>query len=156
MNGGVKMMLIKQKGNRYYRYSWAQMRSFPIKKVEALELIENGDAELVESFITDPAPQPITEKTKQVDEVQEEVKSTKVVSIKSMREAKKEKENFAKAKDHFVKRVLPKLNLTDMKKLTELSFKKDSEGFQEEIMRIILRLNIEETTLGCLQGGQNT
>ncbi|WP_370956811.1 hypothetical protein AB3239_11410 [Bacillus subtilis] len=150
------MMLIKQKGNRYYRYSWAQMRSFPIKKVEALELIENGEAELVESFITDPAPQPMTEETKQVDEVQEEVKSTKVVSIKSMREAKKEKENFAKAKDHFVKRVLPKLNLTDMKKLTELSFKKDSEGFQEEIMRIILRLNIEEKTLECLQGGQNT
>ncbi|MCY8282809.1 hypothetical protein [Bacillus inaquosorum] len=148
-------MLIKQKGNRYYRYSWAQMRSFPIKKVEALELIKNGEAELVESFITDPAPQPITEETKVVDEVQE-VKSTKVVSIKSMKEAKKEKENFAKAKDQFLKRVLPKLNLTDMKKLTELSFKKDSEGFQEEIMRIILRLNIEETTLGCLQGGQNT
>lgn len=150
------MILIKQKGNRYYRYSWAQMRSFPIKKVEALALIENGEAELVESFITDPTPQPITEETKQVDEVQEEVKSTKVISIKSMREAKKEKENFAKAKDHFVKRVLPKLNLIDMKKLTELSFKKDSEGFQEEIMRIILRLNIEEKTLGCLQGGQNT
>ncbi|WIT27847.1 hypothetical protein [Bacillus phage SPbetaL6] len=150
------MMLIKQKGNRYYRYSWAQMRSFPIKKVEALELIENGEAELVESFITDPTPQPITEETKQVDEVQEEVKSTKVVSIKSMIEAKKAKENFAKAKDHFVKRVLPKLNLTDMKKLTELSFEKDSEGFQEEIMRIILRLNIEEATFGCLQGGQNT
>ncbi|KXJ35287.1 hypothetical protein AX282_06065 [Bacillus spizizenii] len=150
------MMLIKQKGNRYYRYSWAQMRSFPIKKVEALELIENGEAELVESFITDPTPQPITEETKQVYEEQEEVKSTKVVSIKSIRETNKEKENFAKAKDHFVKRVLPKLNLTDMKKLTELSFKKDSEGFQEEIMRIILRLNIEEATLGCLQGGQNT
>ncbi|MCM3278290.1 hypothetical protein M3616_19625 [Bacillus velezensis] len=143
------MMLIKQKGNRYYRYSWAQMRSFPIKKVEALELIENGEAELVESFITDPAPQPITEETKQVDEVQEEVKSTKVVSIKSMIEAKK-------AKDHFVKRVLPKLNLTDIKKLTKLSFEKDSEGFQEEIMRIILRLDIEEATVGCLQGGQNT
>ncbi|RUS04423.1 hypothetical protein EFW58_03333 [Bacillus velezensis] len=142
-------MLIKQKGNRYYRYSWAQMRSFPIKKVEALELIENGEAELVESFITDPAPQPITEETKQVDEVQEEVKSTKVVSIKSMIEAKK-------AKDHFVKRVLPKLNLTDIKKLTKLSFEKDSEGFQEEIMRIILRLDIEEATVGCLQGGQNT
>lgn len=150
------MMLIKQKGNRYYRYSWAQMRSFPIKKVEALELIKNGEAELVESFITDPAPQQITEETKQVDEVQEEVKSTKVVSIKSMREAKKEKENIAKAKDHFVKRVLPNLNLTDMKKLTELSCEKDSEGFQEEIMRIILRLNIEEATFGCLQGGQNT
>ncbi|CAI6276808.1 hypothetical protein NRS6085_11810 [Bacillus subtilis] len=148
------MMLIKQKGNRYYRYSWDQMRSFPIKKVEALELIENGEAELVESFITDPAPQPITEETKQVDEVQGEVKSTKVVSIKSMIEAKKEKENFEK--DHFVKRVLPKLNLTDIKKLTKLSFEKDSEGFQEEIMRIILRLGIEEATVGCLQGGQNT
>ena len=150
------MMLIKQKGNRYYRYSWAQMRSFPIKKVEALELIENGEAELVESFITDPTPQPITEETKQVDEVQEEVTSTKVVSIKSMIEAKKEKENFEKAKDHFVKRVLPQLNLTDIKKLTKLSFEKDSEGFQEEIMRIILRLDIEEATVGCLQGGQNT
>ncbi|UML51006.1 hypothetical protein MKS87_11475 [Bacillus subtilis] len=150
------MMLIKQKGNRYYRYSWAQMRSFPIKKVEALEIIENGEAELVESFITDPTPQPNTEETKQVDEVQEEVKSTKVVSIKSMIEAKKEKENFEKAKDHFVKRVLPKLNLTDIKKLTKLSFEKDSEGFQEEIMRIILRLGIEEATVGCLQGGQNT
>lgn len=149
-------MLIKQKGNRYYRYSWAQMRSFPIKKVEALEIIENGEAELVESFITDPTPQPNTEETKQVDEVQEEVKSTKVVSIKSMIEAKKEKENFEKAKDHFVKRVLPKLNLTDIKKLTKLSFEKDSEGFQEEIMRIILRLGIEEATVGCLQGGQNT
>ncbi|MDM5216772.1 hypothetical protein [Bacillus velezensis] len=147
-------MLIKQKGNRYYRYCWAQMRSFPIKKVEALELIENGEAELVESFITDPTPQLITEETKQADEAQEEVKSTKVVSIKSMREAKKEKENFAKAKDHFVQRVLPKLNLTDMKRLTELSFKKDSEGFQEEIVRIMLRLNIEETTLRCIQGGQ--
>ncbi|OYD12283.1 hypothetical protein CHR37_04820 [Bacillus velezensis] len=145
-------MLIKQKGNRYYRYCWAQMRSFPIKKVEALELIENGEAELVESFITDPTPQLITEETKQADEAQEEVKSTKVVSIKSMREAKKE--NFAKAKDHFVQRVLPKLNLTDMKRLTELSFKKDSEGFQEEIVRIMLRLNIEETTLRCIQGGQ--
>lgn len=149
-----KTMLIKQKGNRYYRYCWAQMRSFPIKKVEALELIENGEAELVESFITDPTPQLITEETKQADEAQEEVKSTKVVSIKSMREAKKEKENFAKAKDHFVQRVLPKLNLTDMKRLTELSFKKDSEGFQEEIVRIMLRLNIEETTLRCIQGGQ--
>lgn len=147
------MMLIKQKGNRYYRYSRAQMRSFPIKKVEALELIENGGA-LVESFITDPAPQPITEETKQVDEVQGEVKSTKVVSIKSMIEAKKE--NFEKEKDHFVKRVLPKLNLTDIKKLTKLSFEKDSERFQEEIMRIILRLGIEEATVGCLQGGQNT
>ncbi|MEC1273243.1 hypothetical protein [Bacillus subtilis] len=61
-----------------------------------------------------------------------------------------------KAKDHFVKRVLPKLNLTDIKKLTKLSFEKDSEGFQEEIMRIILRLDIEEATVGCLQGGQNT
>ncbi|UZD72412.1 hypothetical protein [Bacillus siamensis] len=149
-------MLIKQKGNRYYRYCWAQMRSFPIKKVEALELIENGEAELVESFLTDPPPQPIAEETKQADEAKEEVKSTKVVSIKSMLEAKEEKENFTKAKDHFLKKVLPKLNLTDMKRLTELSFQKDSEGFQEEIMRIMLRLNIEETTLGCLQGGQNT
>lgn len=91
-------MLIKQKGNRYYRYSWAQMRSFPIKKVEALELIENGEAELVESFITDPTSQPITEETKQVDEVQEEVTSTKVVSIKSMIEAKKKKKTLKKQK----------------------------------------------------------
>lgn len=101
------MMLIKQKGNRYYRYSWAQMRSFPIKKVEALELIENGEAELVESFITDPAPQPMTEETKQVDEVQEEVKSTKVVSIKSMKRQKR-KRKLCKSKRSFCEKSITK------------------------------------------------
>lgn len=144
----VKMMLIKQKGNRYYRYSWAQMRSFPIKKSEALELIKNGEAELVEAFITDPTPQPIEpEVTKQeIEDVQEEVKATNVVSLNSIREAKNEKENIAKAKEHFTKNILPNLNSNDMKKLINLSSNKDSEGFQEEMMRIVLRMSFEETT----------
>ncbi|MEH7758111.1 hypothetical protein [Bacillus pumilus] len=131
------MMLIKQKGNRYYRYSWAQMRSFPIKKSEALELIKNGEAELVEAFITDPTPQPI-------EDVQEEVRKTNVVSLNSIREEKNKKENIEKAKEHFTKDILPNLNLNDMKNLINLSSKKDETGFQEEMVRIVLRMSIEE------------
>ncbi|WP_342487323.1 hypothetical protein NSQ30_10800 [Bacillus sp. FSL R7-0651] len=140
------MMLIKQKGSRYYRYSWAQMRSFPIKKSEALELIKNGEAELVEAFITDPTPQPIeAELTKQeIEDVQEEVQKTNVVSLNSIREAKNEKENIEKAKEHFTKDILPNLNLNDMKNLINLSSKKDETGFQEEMVRIVLRMSIEE------------
>ncbi|WP_342498270.1 hypothetical protein [Bacillus sp. FSL M8-0350] len=138
------MMLIKQKGNRYYRYSWAQMRSFPIKKSEALELIKNGEADLVEAFITDPTPRSIeAEVTKQeIEDVQEEVKTTNVVSLNSLREAKNEKENITKAKEHFTNNILPNLNLNDMKNLINLSSKKDSKGFQEEMMRIVLRMSI--------------
>ncbi|MEH7790440.1 hypothetical protein V7358_13715 [Bacillus pumilus] len=140
------MMLIKQKGNRYYRYSWAQMRSFPIKKSEALELIKNGEAELVEAFITDPTPQPIeAEVSKQeIEAAQEEVETTNVVSLNSIREAKNEKESITKAKEHFTKNILPNLNLNDMKNLINLSSKKDETGFQEEMVRIVLRMNIEE------------
>ncbi|MEM5028908.1 hypothetical protein [Bacillus pumilus] len=139
-------MLIKQKGNRYYRYSWAQMRSFPIKKSEALELIKSGEAELVEAFITDPTPQSIeTETVKQeTEDVQKELQTTNVVSLNSIREAKNEKENITKAKEHFTKDILPNLNLNDMKNLINLSSKKDETGFQEEMMRIVLRMSIEE------------
>lgn len=144
----VKMMLIKQKGNRYYRYSWAQMRSFPIKKSEALELIKNGEAEIVEAFITDPTPQPIeAEETKQaIQEVQEEVETTNVVSLNSIREVKNKIESITKAKEHFTKNILPNLNSNDMKNLINLSSKKDIEGFQEEMMRIVLRMSLEEST----------
>ncbi|MCY7679873.1 hypothetical protein MH122_13805 [Bacillus pumilus] len=139
-------MSIKQKGNRYYRYSWDQMRSFPIKKSEALELIKNGEAELVEAFITDPTPQPIeAEVTKQEnEEVQEEAKTTNVVSLNSIREAKNEKESIAKAKEHFTKNILPNLNSNDIKTLLDFSARKDETGFQEEMMRIVLRMSIEE------------
>lgn len=140
------MMLIKQKGNRYYRYSWAQMRSFPIKKSEALELIKNGEAELVEAFITDPTPQPIeAEETKQeIKEVQDEVETTNVVSLNSIRKAKNEKESFTKAKEHFIKDILPNLNSNDMKTLLDFAARKDETGFHEEMMRIVLRMSIEE------------
>ncbi|WP_339239819.1 hypothetical protein NST06_10715 [Bacillus sp. FSL P4-0322] len=137
-------MLIKQKGNRYYRYSWAQMRSFPIKKSEALELIKNGEAELVKAFITDSTPQPVEEEAKSEKEVVENVQSAKVISLKSIRKAKSEKESFEKAKDHFTKNILPNLNSSDVKKLIKLSSKKDGEGFQEEMMRIVLRMSIDE------------
>ncbi|MBU8573744.1 hypothetical protein [Bacillus pumilus] len=142
------MMLIKQKGNRYYRYSWAQMRSFPIKKSEALELIKNDEAELVEAFITDPTPEPIeAEETKQeIKEIQVEAETTNVVSLNSIREAKNVKESITKAKEYFAKNILPNLNSNDMKNLINLSSKKDSEGFQEEMMRIVLRMSLEETT----------
>lgn len=134
------MMLIKQKGNRYYRYSWAQMRSFPIKKAEALELIKNGEAELVEAFITDPTPQPVEKEEK---EATEDKQTSKVINLKSIREAKNEKENFEKSKDHFIKDILPNLNSNEMKNLINLSSKKDIKGFQEEMMRIVLRVSIK-------------
>lgn len=140
------MMLIKQKGNRYYRYSWAQMRSFPIKKSEALELIKNDEAELVEAFITDPTPEPIeTEETKQeIKEIQVESETTNVVSLNSIREAKNEKERIAKAKEHFTKNILPNLNSNDMKTLLDFASREDETGFQDEMMRIVLRMSIEE------------
>ncbi|WHF25335.1 hypothetical protein QJS65_10785 [Bacillus altitudinis] len=140
------MMLIKQKGNRYYRYSWAQMRSFPIKKSEALELIKNDEAELVEAFITDPTPEPIeTEETKQeIKEIQVESETTNVVSLNSIREAKNEKESIAKAKEHFTKNILPNLNSNDMKTLLDFASRKDETGFQDEMMRIVLRMSVEE------------
>lgn len=141
------MMLIKQKGNRYYRYSWAQMRSFPIKKSEALELIKNDEAELVEAFITDPTPEPIeTEETKQeIKEIQVESETTNVVSLNSIREAKNEKESIAKAKEHFTKNILPNLNSNDMKTLLDFASREDETGFQDEMMRIVLRMSIEES-----------
>ncbi|MEW5569641.1 hypothetical protein [Rossellomorea marisflavi] len=129
------MKEIKQKGNRFYVYNYRQMRSFPIKKAEALQLIENGEGYLVDNFITDPTPETIIEPAKQSAEV------NNVVSFSDRFEAKKEKEEFDQAAEHFKTNILPNMSTEELFKLSELS--KDKEKFVEEMMRITLRISLD-------------
>lgn len=148
------MMEIKQKGNRYYRYSRMQMRSFPIKKVEALELIEKGEAELVEFFITDPEyfndyrNQEVEETVDEIEEkeevVIEEVEPTNVVNFADKFKANQEKKALDNAVSHFVNDILPNLNMDEIKNMMDVT--KSRDKFNELLMKASLRISIEKAT----------
>lgn len=138
------MLEIKQKGNRYYYFARMQFRSFPIKKSEALAKIANGEAYLVDKFITDPA---ILEEVETIQEVKEETKqpethSNNVVNFSDRFQAKQEKKDLDNAMSHFLNEILPNLKLDEMKKMTEAA--KNSDNFNEELMRATLRISMEK------------
>jgi hypothetical protein len=155
--GVVRMLEIKQKGNRYYRFSRMQFRSFPIKKSEALELIAKGEAVLVERFLTDPtiieevSPVQVTkiEVIETVQEVKEEVKqpetkSNKVVNFSDRFQAKQEKKSFDDAMSHYINNILPNLKLDELKRMMDAG--QDSDNFKEELIRATLRISLEKAT----------
>ena len=146
------MLEIKKVGNRYYYYSYRQFRSFPIKKSEALEKIENGEAELVERFISDPI---LPEEVKTIELVKDETEqietnSNKVVSFANRLQAKQEKESLDNAMSHFLNNILPNMNMEEMKKLTELA--SNSDSFIEELMRTTLRITMQKAASEYIGG----
>lgn len=137
------MLEIKQVGNRYYYFSCRQMRSFPIKKAEALSKLANNEAYLVERFITDPS---IVEELKPVEVVTPiQTQSNKVVNFSDRFKAKQEKESFDNAKSHFLNEILPNMNMNEMKQLLDVS--SNNGNFAEELMRISLRISIDEASI---------
>jgi len=138
------MLEIKKVGNRYYYFSYRQLRSFPIKKAEALAKIENGEAELVESFITDQVipevPEAIVLAKEETEQV--ETNSNTVVSFANRFQAKQEKESLNNAMSHFLNNILPNMNMEEMKRLTQLA--SNSDNFIEELMRTTLRITMQK------------
>jgi len=143
------MIFIKKKGNRYYKESRRDFRSFPIKKVEAEKLITEGKAELVERFIWDiedliNVPEQQEQPIKVITE-----QPKNIISLQAKREQKQEaklyQEELAKAKDHFLNHIIPNVSRENLLRLTECS----KEDFKAEFTRIILEASINQT-LGSL------
>jgi hypothetical protein len=138
------MLEIKQVGNRYYCFSRMQVRSFPIKKSEALAKIEKGEAYLVEKFITDPdyfeevKKIEVAEPIQIIEPNQPKTNSNKIINFADRFQAKQEKESLENAMSHFLNEVLPNLKLDEMKKMMESA--SNSDNFNAELMRATLRI----------------
>ncbi|MGG1021142.1 hypothetical protein G3M81_23285 [Bacillus paralicheniformis] len=135
-------MEIKRKGNRYYYYSWEQMRSFPIKKDKALVLIQNGEATLVDRFMMEPTPEIPTV----IENKPHSCKKTEmnnVINFNAKREERIQRRSLDEAKDHFINHVIPKMSVDDIRKLADLS-REDSMKFEEELMKMVLKVTVEE------------
>ena len=137
------MLEIKQKGNRYYYFSRRQMRSFPIKKAEALEKIKNNDAEMVEYFITDPMPkEEKTTATKATEPVNEAIKNDNVVSFSDKFNKKKDNQDLEKAKQYFIEKVLPVMTFDNKKEILN-----NPEKFAEIMTELLLKAQLNEINL---------
>lgn len=122
------MMLIKQVGNRFYRWSWRQARSFPIAKKEALKLLEAGEAEFVKGWYYE---QPEPGKSRRC-------KRKNVVSLADARAKKQEQAKLEEAKAHFVEEVLPNLSQESLLRLVRAAESGSKEEYQAEIMRCLM------------------
>jgi len=132
------MIFIKRVGNRFYKEMRFDLRSLPIKKVEAEKLLAEGKAELITKFLW--------EREEEVKPVQEpEViktieKPKNVFDLTSRIKAKKEKEATQQAQIRFKDEYLPFLNKSDLE--TILQYEKDELG--ENIVKICMRIDIEK------------
>ena len=138
------MIFIKKKGNRYYKESRFDFRSFPIKRIEAKKLLSEGKAELVERFIWD------MEEFRNTPEQQEQpIKAVEqpknIISLQAKREqkegAKLYQEELIKAKDHFINHIIPNVSRENLLRLTECS----KEDFKAEFTRIVLEASFNQT-----------
>ncbi|PGN53912.1 hypothetical protein CN978_29860 [Priestia megaterium] len=128
------MMEIKQKGNRYYYYSWEQMRSFPIKKSEAIEKIANGEAKLVEYFMMEAAPEVEEVVAEEVIVVEEKEVKSNVIDFQAKKEEKQQREDMKKAKEIFNQEILPYMTSAEVNGLFY------ADNFKEEMFRVMIRI----------------
>ncbi|MCH4866727.1 hypothetical protein [Bacillus sp. 1006-3] len=132
-------MLIKKTGNRYYRYSWEQMRSFPIKKDEAEYKLNIGEAELVDSFPSDPAKEDVVE-SRSVGHEQLQ-KTNNIVSLDDLRRERENREKLERDKAYFLNSVLPKLSREDVIRLRDAALAGDTE-LEGELHRLGLAVKL--------------
>lgn len=125
------MMILKKKGNRYYREDRFGMRSFPISKVEAERLLKNGEAELVEKFIFDFSD---------VKEMQVQEEQTNIISITERIEKKKEEQKTQELIERFIQEYLPKLTQQDLQKMLT----SDKEEMGAELVKACMRIDLEK------------
>ena len=125
------MMILKKKGNRYYREDRFSMRSFPISKVEAERLLKNGEAELVEKFIFDFSD---------VKEIQAQEKQANIISITERIEKKKEEQKTQELIERFIQEYLPKLTQQDLQKMLT----SDKEKMGAELVKACMRIDLEK------------
>lgn len=126
------MIFIKKTGNRYYKEMRFDMRSLPIKRVEAEKLIAEGKAELIVKFLWE-----------REEEVKPEVvpeKQNNVFDITSRINAKKEKETAIATQERFKNDYLPFLDKSDIETLLYT----DKNDFGETIIKICMRIDIEK------------
>lgn len=132
-------LLIKKTGNRYYRYSWEQMRSFPIKKDEAEYKLNIGEAELVDSFPSDPAKEDVVE-SRSVGHEQLQ-KTNNIVSLEDLRRERENREKLERDKAYFLNSILPKLSREDVIRLRDAALAGDTE-LEAELHRLGLAVEL--------------
>jgi len=125
------MIFIKKVGNRYYKEMRFDLRSLPIKKVEAEKLLTEGKAELITKFLW--------ERPEEVEPVVQE-KPKNVFDLTSRITAKKEEEATKAAQIKFKDEYLPFLNKNDL----EMLLHSDKNDFGETIVKICMRIDIEK------------
>ena len=126
------MIFIKKVGNRYYKEMRFDLRSLPIKKVEAEKLLAEGKAELITRFLWE-RPEEI-----EPEIIQEAPKN--VFDLTSRITAKKEEEATKAAQIKFKDEYLPFLNKNDL----EILLHSDKNDFGEIIVKICMRIDIEK------------
>lgn len=129
------MIILKKKGNRYYREDRFSFRSFPIKAVEAEKLITEGKAELVEFFIWE-----LREYNEAQAHQEPQEKPSNVFNITDRIQAKQEKEKTQDTINKFMSDYLPNLTHDDM--MTVLNTSK--EDFGELMAKICWRIDLEK------------
>lgn len=134
-------LLIKKTGNRYYRYSWEQMRSFPIKKDEAEYKLNIGEAELVDSFPSDPDKEDIVESHSVGHNKSQKI--TKVINLDEMRKEREGRKQLEINKEYFLNNILPKLNRDDVLRLRTAALVGDRE-FENEFHRTLLSIELKK------------
>lgn len=136
------MLEIKQKGNRYYYFSRRAMRSFPIRKTEALEKIKNNEAYMVEYFITDYRALGETTNTEPVKPIEEVIKNDNVVNFLDKFNKKKEAQDLDKAKHYFIEKVMPIMKHED-----KMNLLNNPEKFAEIMTELLLKAQLNEIKL---------
>lgn len=131
---------LKRVGNRYYYFNRLQFRSFPIKRKEAEELLERGEAILLDRFITDPQPNEQDKKAEEPIDV-----LSQVIDFQSKQKEKIDAEMFEANKQEFIRDVLPRLSGEELR--TIIAVINDEEKFRTEILRILMRLKLSDLKL---------
>ena len=126
------MIFIKKVGNRYYKEMRFDLRSLPVKKVEAEKLLAEGKAELITKFLWE-RPEEI-----EPEIIQETPKN--VFDLTSRITAKKEEGTTKAAQIKFKDEYLPFLNKQDL----EMLLHSDKSDFGETIVKICMRIDIEK------------
>jgi len=143
-------MLLKRTGNRYYKYNWEMMRSFPIKKADAEALIDSGEAELVECFPNNPEfYETYTEEVQEVrnDEMElesevevkrEDAEENNVIDFNSKLEAKKEEKEVWEFAQSIVE-VIPLLRYDEKTELLKSLDERNPVAFQKVVHPYLIR-----------------
>jgi len=134
------MIFIKKIGNRYYVEKRFDMRSLPIKRIEAEKLLAEGKAELITKFLWEREEEVKPVQEPETIKIIEKPKNVNVFDLTSRIKAKKEKEATQEAQIRFKNDYLPFLNKSDLE--TILQSEKDELG--ENIVKICMRIDIEK------------